>query len=87
MRILDNEDGTIAYDCFCALQGRDRRTDRKGPNRMSITSNDGRDHCDGFLLDRAVSNEYNIFLDAMIDDETDKIDVENWSPTAVSKNN
>lgn len=56
-----------------------------GPNRMSLKSIDGVDHCSGFLLDRAATNEYEVFLDAMIDDETDEIDVDRWSPTAVSK--
>lgn len=85
MRVIDNEDGTIGYDCFCELQGTDRKADSMGPNRMTLKSIDGVDHCSGFLLDRAATNEYEVFLDAMIDDDTDEIDVDRWSPTAVSK--
>lgn len=51
---------------------------------MAIMSNDGRDRCRGYLLDKAVTNEYDVYLDAEIDDETEEIDVMNWSPIAVS---
>lgn len=85
MRILDYEDGRVAYDCFCELQGGDRRADRKGPNRMAITSSDGKNHCWGFVLDRAVANKNVMYVDAMIDDETDVLAVMAWSPAAVRK--
>lgn len=84
VRVIDNENGTNTYDCFCELSGDDRKANTKGPNRVDIKSKDGKDSCVGEFLDRAATNAFEVFLDAEIDDDTDELFVGAWSTTAVS---
>lgn len=37
------------------------------------------------MLNLAATNKYEVFLDAVIDDNEDELNVESWSPLAVSK--
>lgn len=37
------------------------------------------------FLNMAAANEYEVFLDAVVDDETDVLQVESWSSMTVSK--
>ena len=39
------------------------------------------------ILNLAATNEYEIFLDAVIDDDKDELRVESWSPMTVSNIN
>lgn len=83
--MFGNDDGTSSYECFCELHGEDRNPNRNGPNRVTIMSDGDVDHCNDMFLNMAATNVYEVFLDAMIDDETDELEVESWSPMAVSK--
>lgn len=88
MRVFDNEqDGSNSFECFCELHDDDRNPNKKGPNRVTIRSAvDGKDHCEGAFLDMAATYQYNVFLDAVINDETNELNVEGWSPIMVSTN-
>lgn len=85
--MFDDEDGSNSFECFCELHGDDRNPNKKGPHRITITSTiDGKNHCEGMFLNLAASNEYEVFLEAMIKDETNELDVEGWDPIVVSTN-
>lgn len=87
--MFDNEDGSISFECFCELHGNDRNPNKKGPNRVTIKKSaigGNKDHCEGMFLNLAASNEYEVFLDGVINDETNELHAEDWSPIVVSTN-
>lgn len=91
--MFDNQDGSNCYECFCELHDEDRNPNRKGPNRYTIITSSNTTtttgmvdhHCNDLFLNMAAANEYEVFLDAVVDDETDVLQVQSWSNMTVSK--